>query len=611
MSDQLRMHTPNEPRATGSREAEHCELDLTSVCVRSGVVRLPQRMLSWFTNGVIAQADGEELALSFEPPRALHGLTSFIAANELRANDRICFTFEDGVVHLSAVRRERKRPGAAQLPSRWLSAREAVPEGGVDRRDLATRAPDARHEVETDPTLGAANAGMVASVRTVAAGESSAAPNAAVPAATKAPRANDGRADTAREPWGVSDTSVRAVRRVRIEGGPAPTASAHAPQPVDTADARQVWAKNHQARWRPLDALDSEPVEPAEDSGPAYPETTVRVIRRGAQTPSALSTWNPAIARSHDASERNSAEKGAADRSHPGTERSRATPAPERSSGATHQAPPAIPRPTPERLHPTPKAAGPGAAEERRGGFLGSLARLSLRFQGERDDRASSLDEPERERVAAEPVPVPVRASPPGHARAEARYAEAPAPQAAPTHAGGPSRRSTAVDDDAFGDGFLDIDDIGGEERGSFGATSATRSPLAPESSHRSPANPRHEPAGARAVTQDARPRDAVGPSSDAGRPEKPSFQPSATASSSSERATDDVPARLEDDLELMAAFLARPATPAIVRAERVAEELGMSTERAERALDRMSENRERFDRIRPGAYMVRQRQRP
>jgi hypothetical protein len=616
MSDQLRMHTPKEPRATGSREAEHCDLDLTSVCVRSGVVRLPQRMLRWFTNGVVAQSGGEDLSLTFEPPRALHGLASFITANELRANDRIRFTFEGGVVHLSAVRRERKRLGAGQQASRWHSAREGLTEGGADRREMATPAPDGRPGVGTDPVLGAADAGTVAPDPSLAPEpivevDASSVTRAAA-TASPAPRASDGGTATGREPWAVSDTSVRAVRRVRIEAGPAHAASAHAPQPVDTADARQVWAKNHHARWRPLDALDSEPVEPAEDTGPAYPETTVRVIRRSARAPSTASTSNPAAARSVDAGERDGGEHGAGDRARAATERSSSTPAPETPSGAARQAPPGIPRPTPERLHPAPKAAGPGPAEERRGGFLGSLARLGLRFQGERDDReASSLDEPEREHVAAEFVPVPVRARAHVPARSEAPYAEAPAPRGSSTATGGPTRVPIAEADDGFGDGFLDIEDIAGEARAPVGAAGAAASSAAHDASHRSTASARHQPEGARSVTKDARSGDGAGPPADAGRSSEPSFPPTASAASPSDPTTagTPTPARLEDDIDLMAAFLARPATPAIVRAERVAEELGMSVERAERALDRLSENRERFDRIRPGAYMVRQRQ--
>lgn len=53
--------------------------------------------------------------------------------------------------------------------------------------------------------------------------------------------------------------------------------------------------------------------------------------------------------------------------------------------------------------------------------------------------------------------------------------------------------------------------------------------------------------------------------------------------------------------------YLLRPGTPAIVRSIDLAERLGMSPERAARAMERLSEQRERFSRIRDGAYMVRQ----
>src|SRR5690606_31892923 len=395
------------------------------------------------------------------------------------------------------------------------------------------------------------------------------------------------------------------------EAGPAPAATAHAPQPVDTADARQVWAKNHHARWRPLDALDAEPVESAEDTGPAYPETTVRVIRRSAQAPTSASGWNPTGARGGDAGERHGADHASADAARSGSEHPNSTPDAATANGAARQVPPGIPRPMPERLHPAPTAAGPSATEERRGGFLGSLARLGLRFQGERDDRgASSLDEPAREHAAAELVPVAVRASAPVLARAEAPYAEAQLPRGGSTHTSGPTRMPAGEDDDGFGDGFLDIEDVGRNARAPTAAAEAAGPAAEPGASLRPTANASHAPTGARSVTEDARSSDVGGRPADAGPATDRTFPHAAPAAPPSEPITADGPARLEDDIDLLAAFLARPSTPAIVRAERVAEELGMSVERAERALDRLSENRERFDRIRPGAYMVRQRQR-
>jgi len=62
------------------------------------------------------------------------------------------------------------------------------------------------------------------------------------------------------------------------------------------------------------------------------------------------------------------------------------------------------------------------------------------------------------------------------------------------------------------------------------------------------------------------------------------------------------------DAIGAVEAYLARPDVHAIVRAERVAEELGMGVAQTDGALDRISENSERLSRIRAGAYMLRRR---
>lgn len=67
------------------------------------------------------------------------------------------------------------------------------------------------------------------------------------------------------------------------------------------------------------------------------------------------------------------------------------------------------------------------------------------------------------------------------------------------------------------------------------------------------------------------------------------------------------VGAPVEEDMAFIEAYLLRPGTPAIVRSIDLAERIGMSPERAARAMERLSEQRERFSRIRDGAYMVRQ----
>lgn len=65
--------------------------------------------------------------------------------------------------------------------------------------------------------------------------------------------------------------------------------------------------------------------------------------------------------------------------------------------------------------------------------------------------------------------------------------------------------------------------------------------------------------------------------------------------------------ASVEEDMAFLEGYLSRPGTPAIVRSLDLAERLGISPERAARAMERLSENKERFSRIREGAYMVRQ----
>ena len=54
--------------------------------------------------------------------------------------------------------------------------------------------------------------------------------------------------------------------------------------------------------------------------------------------------------------------------------------------------------------------------------------------------------------------------------------------------------------------------------------------------------------------------------------------------------------------------FLALPSTPAIIQTTKVASDLNLDLELCERALERISEDHERVNRIRNGAYMIRQK---
>lgn len=83
-------------------------------------------------------------------------------------------------------------------------------------------------------------------------------------------------------------------------------------------------------------------------------------------------------------------------------------------------------------------------------------------------------------------------------------------------------------------------------------------------------------------------------------RPDTESAAVTATASWPGDRTT------VEEDMRAVLAYLSEPDVPAIVRTERVAEALGLSVARVERALDRVSEGSEHLGRIRNGAYMLR-----
>ena len=102
-----------------ARPPHRFEVDLTSVCVRSGAVQLPYRLQGAFGEGPVAAVDadgGAPLDLQFRPPRELLGLRGFFEAHELRPNDRIGLVFTDAGIRVEAVKRERKAPADGQRP---------------------------------------------------------------------------------------------------------------------------------------------------------------------------------------------------------------------------------------------------------------------------------------------------------------------------------------------------------------------------------------------------------------------------------------------------------------------------------------------------------------
>jgi len=100
-------------------------------------------------------------------------------------------------------------------------------------------------------------------------------------------------------------------------------------------------------------------------------------------------------------------------------------------------------------------------------------------------------------------------------------------------------------------------------------------------------------------------PASAAGAPEMAGQVASSAPKPTAAVGVVESEAAADAPLN-EEDIRAVAAYLARPDVPAIVRAERVAEELGLTVARADTALDRISESSEHLSRIRAGAYMLR-----
>ena len=59
------MHKPDQGRTVTELSTHVFELNLTSVCVSSGVIQLPLKMIEYFAPGsVAAELDGETLALA-------------------------------------------------------------------------------------------------------------------------------------------------------------------------------------------------------------------------------------------------------------------------------------------------------------------------------------------------------------------------------------------------------------------------------------------------------------------------------------------------------------------------------------------------------------------
>src|SRR5690625_545107 len=118
---------------SGDADVRTVRLDLTSLDLRSGTIRLPLQEHDCFPpgslRGVSHSGDGEH-ELHFESPRELHGLGEFFEENELRPNDAVIIHLHGSHVELEPFRRRsRRKPEAAAAPD--TPEQPAAPPEGV------------------------------------------------------------------------------------------------------------------------------------------------------------------------------------------------------------------------------------------------------------------------------------------------------------------------------------------------------------------------------------------------------------------------------------------------------------------------------------------------
>ena len=523
------------------------ELDLTSVCVSSGTIQLPLKMLQLFVPGrVPAEVDGHDLDLEFLPPRRLSGLREHFAERGLRPNDRVRFELEvaDGaVVALKAtcVRRERPKPQ-----------------------------------------------------ETVAAGQG------------RAPHV-----DKQTEPWGSAGT-VKAVKRVRIPGLPV----AHGPAVLHAAPSREAggdvedrageqptgaWAALHErevydeglttvraVRRRgsraPLqpDTAPSSAAEPAQP--PAAAELPREVVRPIGASPSLRPTPQvqlsdliapPIEDPGYDAGGRRPRRWALMPRLRGGVPTMTRQPY---TSGPARQA-----RDEEPEVPQAPEVDSDVAVGKAREAPVTSAPTAPPGPRPARDERSDAAG-PEWQ--AGKEKRVLVEAITPAAAKAALPTPPTPAPRAQPPQAdaaralrgsaqvtGRPQERPLA---------FSDAPGLGDEDDGWREARRSEPAQARPTS---------EPPSGGAMLIDDA---DFGG--------EYLAPQPPARSSAGTSTGS------LESDIALVGEYLHRPGTPAIVRSDAVGELLGIGAERAERALERISEAPDSVSRIRRGAYMVRRR---
>lgn len=572
-SQAAEMYKPDQGRTVTELSTHVFELNLTSVCVSSGVIQLPLKMIEYFAPGsVAAELDGEAVELAFQAPRRLYGLRDHFGARGLRSNDRVRFALEvdaGRLVRLSAtcVKRERQRPNEE------TGAEQGRAERKSSSYDLAPREPwESVEEVRA-----------VRRVRIPGLPSAQAPSELDVPARDANPDWEDDRRGPAAS-WAdaatgsIPDeglTTVRVKRRPAAQHGasasvgagasPAPAVVDHAEQvvgPITATMETEVPLQLSDLRAPPIES--ARPVDTPADSGwrprnwaalssrmrlgarPAAPQPRDRPYTSGPSR-SDRAAGQPQEERT--GSREQGRELVAAPLRAGGADTTVGAPRPVVLTGDRPQAPSAevgrVPPGEPAGEaggHRTPSAGGhegyvrsqrvePAAAGSRlldKNGRGSTDPRLESRARGE---TGRSSDQAGNEPGTLFPAPQV--------ARATASRASSPnGPRAADTH-------STVARVEQRNVPLIDDADFGGEYL----------------------------------VTVDTEP-EAAAPASGG----------------------------LELDIRSVEEYLSRPDTPAIIRAEALGEILGMGEERAERALERISERPDRLSRIRRGAYMVRAR---
>lgn len=93
-------------------------LDLTRLCIQSGVLHLSKRMEEALPTGTLTLRDAErdtEVRLTRTTPREVHGLRAYFAALDLHANDQVLLRVQpDGAGYVTVRRRPRRTPAPSK-----------------------------------------------------------------------------------------------------------------------------------------------------------------------------------------------------------------------------------------------------------------------------------------------------------------------------------------------------------------------------------------------------------------------------------------------------------------------------------------------------------------